>query len=45
MYPFEDIKTTNWFDIGHPDTYYNSKLEVKKRENLITLQLTRIEEF
>ena len=42
MYPFEDIKTTNWFDIGHPDTYYNSKLEVKAREfNHITIDKNR----
>lgn len=31
-YPFKDILTQNWFDIGHIDTYYNSKLEVKARE-------------
>ncbi|MBQ8741139.1 MAG: capsular biosynthesis protein, partial [Clostridia bacterium] len=26
------IKVENWFDIGHVDTYYNSKLEVRARE-------------
>lgn len=26
------IKVENWFDIGHADTYYNSKLEVRARE-------------
>lgn len=31
-HPFKDIPTQNWFDIGHIDTYYNSKLEVKARE-------------
>ncbi|HAQ0902448.1 TPA: capsular biosynthesis protein, partial [Enterococcus faecium] len=31
-YEFLSIKTNNWFDIGHADKYYNSKLEVKARE-------------
>lgn len=31
-YPLTPIKTDNWFDIGHADKYYNSKLEVKARE-------------
>ena len=26
------IKTSKWFDIGHADKYYNSRLEVKARE-------------
>lgn len=26
------VKTSNWFDIGHADKYYNTKLEVKARE-------------
>lgn len=31
-YRFKAIKTDNWFDIGHLDKYYNSKLEVRSRE-------------
>lgn len=30
-YPMKAIKTNNWFDIGHADKYYNSKLEVQAR--------------
>ena len=26
------VKTDNWFDIGHVDKYYNTKIEVKARE-------------
>lgn len=26
------IETSNWFDVGHADKYYNAKLEVKARE-------------
>lgn len=26
------VETSNWFDIGHIDNYFNSKLEVKARE-------------
>lgn len=26
------IETSNWFDIGHIDKYYNTKIEVKSRE-------------
>lgn len=26
------IETSNWFDIGHVDKYYNTKIEVKARE-------------
>ena len=29
--PLRAIKTNNWFDIGHSDKYYNSKLEVQAR--------------
>lgn len=40
--PFQAIKCDNWFDIGHADTYYNSKLEVKAREfNHITIDKNR----
>lgn len=31
-HPLRPIKTDNWFDIGHVDKYYNSKLEVESRE-------------
>ncbi len=31
-YPMKSIKTDNWFDVGHIDRYYESKLEVKSRE-------------
>lgn len=31
-HPLEAVRTENWFDIGHADKYYNSKLEVKARE-------------
>lgn len=35
-------ETNNWFDIGHMDKYYNSKLEVKAREfNHITIDKNR----
>ena len=30
-YPMKALKTENWFDIGHADKYYNSKLEVQAR--------------
>lgn len=40
--PFKAIKTNKWFDIGHVDKYYNSKLEVKSREfNHITIDKNR----
>lgn len=29
---FDVLKVCEWFDIGHADTYYKSKLEVKARE-------------
>lgn len=32
IHPLVEIKTSNWFDIGHADRYYNAKLEVKARE-------------
>lgn len=31
-YPLTPVRTDNWFDIGHADKYFNSKLEVKARE-------------
>ena len=38
MHPMRSILTNNWFDIGHEDKYYNSKLEVRAREfNHITI--------
>lgn len=41
-YPFCAIATENWFDIGHADKYYNSKLEVRAREfNHITIDKNR----
>lgn len=42
MHPMQPIHTENWFDIGHVDKYYNSKLEVKAREfNHITIDKNR----
>jgi choline kinase len=32
IYPFKPIKTNHWFDIGHADNYFNSKLKVAARE-------------
>lgn len=41
-HPLIAKKTNNWFDIGHIDKYYNSKLEVKAREfNHITIDKNR----
>lgn len=41
-YPMKPVITTNWFDIGHEDKYYNSKLEVRAREfNHITIDKNR----
>lgn len=41
-YPMKPVMTTNWFDIGHEDKYYNSKLEVRAREfNHITIDKNR----
>lgn len=31
-YPMRAIMTENWFDVGHQDKYYNSRLEVRARE-------------
>lgn len=40
--PLTAVPTSNWFDIGHVDKYYNSKLEVKAREfNHITIDKDR----
>lgn len=41
-YPMEAVKTDNWFDVGHIDTYYNSRLAVRAREfNHITIDKDR----
>lgn len=41
-YPMRTVTTENWFDIGHQDKYYNSKLEVRAREfNHITVDKSR----
>lgn len=41
-YSIQPIKTENWFDIGHEDKYYNSKLQVRAREfNHITIDKNR----
>lgn len=41
-YPMQAITTEDWFDIGHEDKYYNSKLEVKAREfNHISIDKNR----
>ena len=41
-YPMRTVTTENWFDIGHQDKYYNSKLEVRAREfNHITVDKNR----
>jgi hypothetical protein len=41
-YPMRAVMADNWFDIGHADTYYNSKLEVKAREfNYIEIDRNR----
>ena len=38
----QGVKVKDWFDIGHIDRYYNSKLEVKAREfNHITIDKNR----
>lgn len=42
IHPMREIYTENWFDIGHADRYYDSKLEVKAREfNHITIDKDR----
>ena len=41
-HPMKAVLTNNWFDIGHEDRYYNSKLEVRAREfNHITIDKNR----
>lgn len=41
-YPMRAVTTENWFDIGHQDKYYNSKLEVRAREfNHISIDKNR----
>ncbi len=41
-YPMRAISTENWFDVGHQDNYYNSRLEVKAREfNHISIDKNR----
>ena len=41
-HPMKSIKSNEWFDIGHPDKYYNSKLSVSAREfNHITIDKER----
>ena len=41
-HPMQAVLTNNWFDIGHEDKYYNSKLEVRAREfNHITIDKNR----
>ena len=40
--PFTAIKTGDWFDTGHADKYFNSRLEVSAREfNHITIDRAR----
>ena len=42
IHPMRSVLTNNWFDIGHEDKYYNSKLEVRAREfNHITIDKNR----
>ena len=41
-HPLTAIETSNWFDIGHADKYFNSKLEVQAREfNHISIDKNR----
>ena len=41
-HPMKAIPTENWFDIGHEDKYYNSKIAVRAREfNHITIDKNR----
>ena len=41
-HPMKEIKTDNWFDIGHIDKYFSSQLEVKARDfNHITIDKNR----
>lgn len=32
IHPLTALETSNWFDIGHADKYFNSKIEVQARE-------------
>lgn len=42
QYPMSMLETDDWFDIGHADKYYDSKLAVKAREfNHITIDKNR----
>ena len=42
IHPMRPVLTNSWFDIGHEDKYYNSKLEVRAREfNHITIDKNR----
>lgn len=42
IHSMRPVLTNNWFDIGHEDKYYNSKLEVRAREfNHITIDKNR----
>lgn len=42
QHPLNSVYTENWFDIGHEDRYYNSKLEVNAREfNHISIDKNR----
>lgn len=41
-HPMKTVLAENWFDIGHADKYYNSKLEVQAREfNHISIDKNR----
>lgn len=41
-YPVKAIKTEKWFDIGHADTYYHSRIRVEAREfNHISIDVNR----
>lgn len=41
-HPMRAVQTSNWFDIGHIDRYYDTQLEVKSREfNHITIDRDR----
>lgn len=42
LHPMIPVRAENWFDIGHADKYYNSKLEVQAREfNHISIDKNR----
>lgn len=41
-YPMKAVVTENWFDVGHQNKYYSSKLEVRAREfNHISIDKNR----